>query len=975
MTRKKKLTTLASVALLLGASTIKAQLTTPTTLLPIPKQYVQHDGAAFQKKATATLQIAGLSSLPALDILLAEHQLKAKYDAPRAVADIILEKVSSIPNAHRIDLKGYGNEAYALTVSDRNIVIQYVDTIGAIRAVQTLAQVAQAGGKQGFTLPQVNITDWPAFNVRGYMHDVGRSFLSIAEIKRQIDLFARFKVNTFHWHFTENQAWRLEIKAFPQLTRALHMTRFGGKYYTQAEVSEVLKYASDRGVYIIPEIDMPGHSQAFERAMGFSMQTDSGVSTLKKILDEVCQLFPNAPYIHIGADEKDITYNKNGRNFVQIMIDHVKSKGHRAMIWNPIHTVSIATSGAEMTQMWSSRGKAIPGMANIDCRYNYTNHFDVFADLVGIYKSNIYYQPIGTKEVAGAITAPWNDRYTATEDGILRQNNHYAVTIATAERAWKGGGKQYIETGGTTLPNAGDEYEEFADFERRFLHHKTTTLAEAKHQIPYVKQSHVRWHITEGFPNQGDTARVFPPELAAQQEGLLPTSYTYNGKTYTARVGTGAGIYLRHTWGNNILPTFYGTKTNPEYNQTAYAWTYIYSPKEQRVGAHIEFQNYGRSERDLAPEAGRWDRKGSKVWLNGTEIKAPAWKNAGMSISWGNVADFEKPLRDENFTARPAIPLQLKAGWNKVFIRLPFIDLSRQGVRLNKWMFTFALVDEQTGEAVNDLHYSPTQTRNTASDLLSYAISDAEQILSSDFKDEVGFYSPTLVEELRDALKQAKALLANANATETELKEQLAHLQKVTTQTRTQLDKASIVQPQTSTLAQPIWYNLSTPNRYNRYMTSQGAGQNVQGRAQAVNNSAWIFALRPDGAYNIVNADGTYLSPESAHNTALRTTHTEPASGWSIKASATLGLVIVTSDAVQLNQTNLNGLPLYNWGNGNNTTDTGCQFAVRPVTMIIAGLSRLHIHDTTTPTYDLQGRQVAFPAQGVVIKEGKKILQ
>lgn len=129
-----------------------------------------------------------------------------------------------------------------------------------------------------------------------------------------------------------------------------------------------------------------------------------------------------------------------------------------------------------MTQMWATSGKVVKGVTNIDCRYNYTNHFDVYADLVGIYKSNIYYEQQGTNEVAGTISAAWNDTKTRTDADIVKQNNLYANVLASAERAWRGGGKQYIEKGGTLLPNSGEEFEEFADFERRFLFHKNHSL-------------------------------------------------------------------------------------------------------------------------------------------------------------------------------------------------------------------------------------------------------------------------------------------------------------------------------------------------------------------------------------------------------------------------------------------------------------------------------------------------------------------
>ena len=99
----------------------------------------------------------------------------------------------------------------------------------------------------------------------------------------------------------------------------------------------------------------------------------------------------------------------------------------------------------------------------------------------------------------------------------------------------------------------------------------------------------------------------FPPET----EGLK-SSYVYHGRTYTTGYATGAGIYLRHTWGEGTIPAFYA---HPKGNTTAYAWTYVYSPKAQDVGALIEIYNYGRSEKDLAPNDEYWDRMGAKIWL------------------------------------------------------------------------------------------------------------------------------------------------------------------------------------------------------------------------------------------------------------------------------------------------------------------------------------------------------------------------
>ena len=398
-------------------------------------------------------------------------------------AAVTVEMVESIEGAYDYTLVGYDNEGYQLTVSENAIAIKAVKPIGVIRAAQTLAQLAEGYDEGAAAIEAVEITDWAAFKLRGYMHDVGRSFISVEELKKHIDLLSRFKVNTFHWHFTENQAWRFEVEGYPQLTDASSMTRFEGQYYTQAQCREVAAYAHERGVTIIPEIDMPGHSQAFKTAMGFSMQTDQGVEVLKTVLTQLADVFPHSPYIHIGADEEEIEYP----NFLGIMADHIHGLGRKMVVWNPIRGVGINSTMCDMTQMWSSSGANINGVPDIDCRYNYTNHFDVFADVVGIYKSNIYYKAQGDAETAGTISAYWNDRKTPTEEDIVKQNNMYANVLASAERAWIGskvnGAEGYIEKLGTTLPNSGEVYEEFKDWETRFLFHKAHSLKDEPIQI------------------------------------------------------------------------------------------------------------------------------------------------------------------------------------------------------------------------------------------------------------------------------------------------------------------------------------------------------------------------------------------------------------------------------------------------------------------------------------------------------------
>ena len=830
-------------------------------------------------------------------------------------AAITVTLVDAITGAHDYELNGYENEAYTLIVTADAITITAVTNTGVIRAAQTLVQLAE-GETQVST---VEITDWPAFKLRGYMHDVGRSYIPAEELIKHIELLSRFKVNTFHWHLTENQAWRFEVKAYPKLTSTESMTRFEGKYYTQEECKAVMEAAKKHGVIVIPEIDMPGHSEAFKRAMGFDMQSEEGKVVLKKVLDEVAEVFADAPYIHIGGDEVSTT-----AAYLNEMIAYVKSKGKEAGIWNPINNIGQDALNASLAQMWGTRGYVAQGKANIDCRYNYTNHFDVFADLVGIYKSNVYYEDKGSSTVAGAISGCWNDRKMETVEDILAQNNMYANIIATAERAWIGGGKRYIDNctnggtnggGGVMLPNSGDEYDEFADWERRFLFHKANSLK--GEPIPYVKQTNVRWRITDAFPNGGNTSKVFPPEEQMNAAGILPDSYEYEGTTYRTGMATGAGIYLSHTWGKSIINAYYEA---PAFNQTAYAWTYVYSPEEQTVGAQIEFQNYSRSEQDAAPAAGKWDFYDSKIWINGTEISAPTWENTGVSISSKEVT-----LKNENFAARKPIAINLKAGWNKVFLKLPYVE---KGCRLKKWMFTFVLTDLEGVNAVEGLIYSPNQCMDEVAEQVAAKVSEAKLARAAYIGTLPGYWPVSVAASLDAKIVEIEASYSESKSDE-ERAAQVAALDEALAAMKTACTAVNMNQPVASTSENTVYYRMCTPLRENRYATGKGVGADMVGEQTATDNAIWKFVKRADNTFNIINAvDGSYISPASSHNTALRTVADAPSAGWTVKPANTTGYVIITSGDAQFNQTNNNqlGYKVYNWGSGTNTDDTGCKY-------------------------------------------------
>ncbi|MBN8784848.1 MAG: hypothetical protein ABS85_11495 [Sphingobacteriales bacterium SCN 48-20] len=256
----------------------------------------------------------------------------------------------------RIFVRAPDKDAYQLTVDNKGIRIEGDTHAGTFYAVQTLIQLLPVEKSASLVIPAVTINDYPRFNYRGMMLDVSRHFFSVALVKKYLDYLALHKINYFHWHLTDDQGWRIEIKKYPMLTQTgawrngtivgrypgtgnTHQ-RYGG-YYTQAQIKEVVAYAAARHITVVPEIEMPGHGSAAIAAYpelscfpkrstysyypkecvwsgdttGKQVQQTWGVfddvfcagkektfQFLQDVIDEIIPLFPGQ-YIHVGGDE------------------------------------------------------------------------------------------------------------------------------------------------------------------------------------------------------------------------------------------------------------------------------------------------------------------------------------------------------------------------------------------------------------------------------------------------------------------------------------------------------------------------------------------------------------------------------------------------------------------------------------------------------------------------------------------------
>lgn len=299
-------------------------------------------------------------------------------------------------------------EGYRLTVDQNRVRITGGSAAGLFYGVQTFRQLLppETLGKnrlsaKSWSIPAVEIEDYPRFQWRGAHLDVGRHFMPKEAVLKFIDTLAFHKLNTFHWHLTEDQGWRIEIKKYPKLTevgawRKDTMLVYGnpgkftgephGGFYSQADVREIVKYAQERHITVVPEIEMPGHAQAAIAAYpelgntGEQLEVairwgvienvfnvkDSTIDFLKDVLDEVIELFPSQ-FIHIGGDEcpktqwKASPYAQEKMRrlglkdehelqswFIKQMDAHIASKGRRMIGWSEILEGGLAPGAALM---------------------------------------------------------------------------------------------------------------------------------------------------------------------------------------------------------------------------------------------------------------------------------------------------------------------------------------------------------------------------------------------------------------------------------------------------------------------------------------------------------------------------------------------------------------------------------------------------------------------------------------------------
>lgn len=351
-----------------------------------------------------------------------------------------------------------GAEGYLLSISAGMVNLSANKPAGLFNGIQTLRQLFppeiesssfQAGPWQ---IPAGTIHDYPEYSYRGAMLDVARHFFQVNDVKRFIDLISIYKMNVLHLHLSDDQGWRIEIKKWPKLTTVGGSSQVGGEkggFYTQDQYSDIVKYAAERNIIIVPEIDMPGHTNSSlasypelncnDKATALYSGTEVGFSSLctskaityqfiADVFGELAAITPG-PYLHIGGDESHVTKLEDYIPFVNRVQEIVGKLGKQVIGWDEIALSTLRPNS--YVQYWAKAENAVLGVkqgakvlmspaANsyLDMKYDTTTHLGLFwAGYVEVDKSYNWdpasLVPGVTKEHILGIEAPlWTETIT-----------------------------------------------------------------------------------------------------------------------------------------------------------------------------------------------------------------------------------------------------------------------------------------------------------------------------------------------------------------------------------------------------------------------------------------------------------------------------------------------------------------------------------------------------------------------------------
>lgn len=525
-------------------------------------------------------------------------------------------------------------ESYRLEISSAGVTLTAPTEKGLRYGRVTLKQLTALAAPG--PVPACAITDWPDLPWRGLLLDCGRNYAELPLVLETIDMLARYKMNIFHWHLTDYHGWRLESKIFPELQAPRAFERQIARYYTQAEFRAVIDYASQRGVTVVPEIDVPGHSGAFRRAFAFKTMRDSGVDEkICRLIDELCSLATPAemPVIHLGTDEVRKDEERASDESYERWARRVTANGRKVMGWWPGH--ALVTDGQVIQQTWYET--VSPTGPYVDATCYYIDSFDPAGLLAqAAFKRPCSYPGDSRNRLGGEIQA-WHDDPIETSGDLVRDNPLFPAIVQFSDSYWRD-----LPTNRTDLifcpPSPGcDGFSRLVDLERRVLAQRDRVLTDLNRPFHFVAQTHMRWRIEDA------AGKVLKSDI--------PSGVVY---VRSPRAEWGYAGFLDAVTGSVTLVSSFVSQV------------------ERVAGAIIETSAFHRSGARTygLPAQGQWNRYGAIVVLNGERLTPPVWHRTSVP----NDALTAPPWSDESAWIRPPTPIRIRRGRNEVRIVLPKTD-------------------------------------------------------------------------------------------------------------------------------------------------------------------------------------------------------------------------------------------------------------------------------------------------------------
>lgn len=359
-------------------------------MIPRPLKIIPTNSAFALDRHTAIYTSKNATGFEGIGQFLAE-KIKSKIDLDIPVNEeglMNVERVIYINQSDSTDLSS--PEAYQLYITQDSIILNSNTAQGAFRGIQTLRQIIPETSidtlaeQKIWAIPSGKIIDEPNFGYRGSMLDVARHFFSVEDVKKYIDLLSYYKINALHLHLSDDQGWRIEIKSWPKLTEIGGSTEVGGEsggFYTQADYTDIVNYAAKHYMTIVPEIDMPGHTNSASVSypflngngktpklyegtqVGFSTfdtRKDTVYAFIDDVVREISAITPG-PYFHAGGDESHVTKKPDYIYFVNKVEKIVQKYGKRMIGWDEIAIADVDSTS--ISQWWASEENARKAVA------------------------------------------------------------------------------------------------------------------------------------------------------------------------------------------------------------------------------------------------------------------------------------------------------------------------------------------------------------------------------------------------------------------------------------------------------------------------------------------------------------------------------------------------------------------------------------------------------------------------------------